>query len=258
MTYLAEAAGYILFAMQHDCVPSFHIHYPSKSEFIWDDYFMPLDKNDHIIVDCPPSSFPSIDGPTFGSVYNIKEIQVWGKIYNCFFVFNDDTNSYLNSLIDELKPFKERKRILGCSIRGTDYITLRPAGHPVQPNFNKILKKIKRIFIQYEIEYIYITTDEERYINKLKEVYGDKVLAVNRKYYDRFNDNSVIMTHVTQIEFERDNDYYLRGLEYLASVVLLARCSALIGGNCGATSAAVFMNNLKYEYCYVFNMGTYR
>ena len=55
------------------------------------------------------------------------------------------------------------------------------------------------------------------------------------------------------MNFERENDSYYKGLEYFSSIVILSRCQALIGGNTGGSCAAMFMNNMKYEYtldCY--------
>lgn len=47
------------------------------------------------------------------------------------------------------------------------------------------------------------------------------------------------------------------GLEYLSSIILLSRCTALVGGNCGGTLGALFFNDEKYEFVHVFNLGLY-
>lgn len=49
----------------------------------------------------------------------------------------------------------------------------------------------------------------------------------------------------------------LSGLEYLSSIILLSRCTALVGGNCGGTLGALFFNDEKYEFVHVFNLGLY-
>ena len=51
------------------------------------------------------------------------------------------------------------------------------------------------------------------------------------------------------------NNNYLMGLEYLSSIILLSRCTSLIGGNCGGTMAALFFNDSRYEYTHIFDLG---
>ncbi|MDR0507244.1 MAG: hypothetical protein LBH32_10600 [Dysgonamonadaceae bacterium] len=48
------------------------------------------------------------------------------------------------------------------------------------------------------------------------------------------------------------------GISYLSSICLLSRCNALIAGNCGGSAAALYINNFKYEYWHLFNLGLYK
>ena len=65
------------------------------------------------------------------------------------------------------------------------------------------------------------------------------------------------ISYIKDVHFERKNDNYLSGLEYLSSIILLSRCTALVGGNCGGTLGALFFNDEKYEFVHVFNLGLY-
>lgn len=55
---------------------------------------------------------------------------------------------------------------------------------------------------------------------------------------------------------ERDDDEYLRNLEYLSSMNLLANCHMLIGGMCGGSQAVLIMRgNIPYEYLHLFDFS---
>lgn len=59
------------------------------------------------------------------------------------------------------------------------------------------------------------------------------------------------------MHFERENDSYYKSLEYFSSVLLLSKCQGLIAGNCGGSRAAMYMNDGKYEFSYLFDLGLY-
>ena len=59
------------------------------------------------------------------------------------------------------------------------------------------------------------------------------------------------------MHFERENDEYLKGLEYLSSLYIVSQCKALIAGNCGGSQMAVFVNGGRHEYEHVFDLGMY-
>ena len=148
--------------------------------------------------------------------------------------------------------------MLGVSCRGTDFIRLRPKGHPRQPDVKVVIDKVKKLMLENNYDYIYITTEEKQIIEMFYEVFSkEKTLVMEREYYDKvFYANSEIQ-YVTEVTFQRDNDLHMREWEYLASVVMLSECNALCGGNCGATRLALIMNDLRYEFVHIFNEGLY-
>ena len=46
---------------------------------------------------------------------------------------------------------------------------------------------------------------------------------------------------------DRENDEYMRGLEYITTVFLLAECDVLLGSPSGAFSAALYLNGGAFE-----------
>lgn len=82
------------------------------------------------------------------------------------------------------------------------------------------------------------------------------ILVNKRNYYDNLYYYNNI-SYLADVHFNRENDEYLKGLEYLSSLNILSKCSGFIGGNCGGSQLAVFLNNLNYSETYVFNLGYY-
>ena len=99
-------------------------------------------------------------------------------------------------------------------------------------------------------------TEEKKIEERFKQEFSGKILINKRSYYDNYYANKC--TYIREVNFERENDSYYKGLEYFSSIVILSRCQALIGGNTGGSCAAMFMNNMKYEYAHLFDLGCYR
>lgn len=219
-------------------------------ENIWTDYFFqPFTiENSYEIKDYPRLESPR--QPLLQDIYDIACRKIWGKIFLKFFVPNDTCKKYLvqeESIIDN-------KKVLGILVRGTDYVKIKPAGHPIQPDIETVLKDVKKISDEYDA--IYLATDEFAVVRKFEEAFPGKVLTNKRKYFDIINEQEDKIL-ITQIHFERENDNFLKGLEYLSSLNLLSKCDSLIAGNCGGTTFAYYMNGMNYEYCKIYDLGTY-
>ena len=64
------------------------------------------------------------------------------------------------------------------------------------------------------------------------------------------------MQFIGDVKFDRENDNYWKGLEYLSSLVILSNCTDLVAGNCGGTEFAV-LYTAGYRNKYIFNKGLY-
>lgn len=93
------------------------------------------------------------------------------------------------------------------------------------------LKNLKSLF-KYAI---YLATEERKIRDAFEKAFPDKILENKRVYYDDIYDQDDSISYIKDVHFERKNDNYLSGLEYLSSIILLSRCTALVGGNCGGT-----------------------
>lgn len=191
--------------------------------------------------------------PNFKTPYNIKDLAVWSKVYNDFVVLNAQTEQYVKN---EYETLLKGKRVLGVLCRGTDYTQKRPYGHPVQPEIEDVISEARTKMTELQLDYIYLATEEYR-INKQFEAAFPQKIIINKRYYydDVFYKNK--FTDIYQIHGNHESEIYERSLEYLSSIWLLSRCDALIAGNNGGSTAALYLNNGKYKYWKLFDLGFY-
>lgn len=192
--------------------------------------------------------------PQFNTPYRHLDMKLWCKVYKRLVRLNTKTKQYVEDEYTSL--FLEGARHLGVICRGTDYILLKPKGHPIQPTVSQVIERAKVLMELYRLDKIYLATEELSIYNEFNKVFPGQVIVNKRQYYDVIF-NSKRMEHIYQVQFDRENDIYLKGLEYLSSLQLLSRCNVLLGGNCGGACAALYMNNMKYEHVELFNLGLY-
>lgn len=191
--------------------------------------------------------------PGFQAPYDELQRNVWMKLYRDFMAFNDETKQYIENEYQKL--IQPEMRVLGVLVRGTDYITQKPKDHPIQPSLEEVISTAKKKMSEYSLEYIYLATEEEAVSKVFRETFPGKVIENKRHYYDRFYSEQA--EWIDQVKFGERDEIYVKGVEYLSSIYILSKCNALIGGNCGGSCAALFMNNDRYEYCNLFDLGTY-
>lgn len=141
--------------------------------------------------------------------------------------------------------------------RGTDYTVKKPSGHPVQPTPEYLINYIGEKLSVLQIDFIYLATEEKRILDLFEDSFPGRIITNNRTYYDDKYYSAKEAKCIGEISFERDNDNYWKGIEYLSSIYILSKCASLIGGNCGASQGAIYLNNLKYEFCDIINLGLY-
>ena len=142
------------------------------------------------------------------------------------------------------------KSVLGVYIRGTDYVSLKPSGHPIQPNIEDVIVKIKEFLSKYEIDYIFIVTEDKNYYDKISGIFKDKIISSNKETFWDYKPGNYISNSFK-------NDPYERGLEYLVKMIMLTECDYLISS---ITNGSLFSYGLKedeYIDSFWFNLGFY-
>jgi hypothetical protein len=140
------------------------------------------------------------------TVANLEDIKLKNKVLN----------SILKIKSDKLKKFEEKysqlnitDKTLAVQIRGTDKKNEIP-----EPSIDNIIKKIDYYFETTDVQNIFLATDDIKYLNSLKEKYGDLLV---------YDESLLISSDNTPLHNLPDRDRINE--EVLSSVYILSRCS---------------------------------
>lgn len=262
-SYVYTSLGHIAYALAKGYIPVIDMqNYPNTYlessklgvENSWEYYFKQpygyniSDLKNQRIIRSSLTVYPVLDTTEYTG--KNEDFLFWSTLYQKFIVLNENTEQYINEEYTRL--IKPDMRVLGVLCRGTDYTSKKPPMHPIQPSVKDVIEKAKQYMLELNCNYIYLATDEIKTLKYFEDSFPDKILTNNRKYYDNIGDN-----YVAEVTFNRENDKYLQGLEYLSSIVILSRCTALVAGESNGSCAALHMNSGKYEGDYIFKLGVY-
>ncbi len=151
------------------------------------------------------------------------------------------------------KLFAPNDRVLGVLLRGTDYVTLRLQGHPVQPSVELAISTISKKLKEWNCNKIFLATEDKTIVEKIKAAFGDVCITLDREYvdYEPQPGNRVCVQHL-----DRENDHFIQGNDYLKQMVLLSMCNSFVGARCSGTSVVAIMGE-NFEHAYFFNLGRY-
>ena len=250
-SYYIYVLGHIKYALSRNWIPIIDMqHYmnPYLDNFTagkfnaWNYYFQQpysgaYDLKDvyssrHVILS---SSRILLDMPNQSNEYfsDQKTQEYWRDLAHIHIPCNNAIKDIVNSEYEKLGLRGETT--LGVKLRGTDYATLKPKGHAIQPNIDESLNMIDFLLAKYSCSRIYIATEDLEIYDAVVEKYGVLVVHSQAKLYPHFVD-----TFLGNITSNRKNDAYLRGIEYIVPMYILARCNYFFGGrNSGSVAIPI-------------------
>lgn len=184
-------------------------------------------------------------------LYHDEIVKYYQKIVKKYVRFSNETQKYLDEIRNNVfEKCKSNERILGVLARGTDYTTLKPYFHPVQPDVPAIIEKINEYKEKYNCQKVYVATEDAGILEQLKSVYGTDLLHTDQKRIVATNTFLNFNKEFTERTPEQ------RGLDNLASIYCLSLCNGIIAGRTSGTVGAVLLAE-NYEFKYVFSLGRY-
>ena len=169
-------------------------------------------------------------------------------------VLNNNLIGYIAERKNKYLPYPQRT--LGVLARGTDFVNTHLHNHPIHASKEMIADRIDEALRDWNLDYVYIATEDAVYCEFFKERYGDKVFFTDQqRYVTRQNE---LLSELHRSEEVKRAGFEL-GAEYAASINLLSQCNSLIAsGGCGGVDEALRENAGGYEHVYVFDLGTNR
>lgn len=141
---------------------------------------------------------------------------------------------------------------LGVFIRGTDYVHLRPEGHPVQPTVEQLMNKIDAFLSSYKVSKIYVVTEDYGIFQKLKDRYGSMVFSADDNFAYEYDEKTG-----GYVESTFNNDPYERGKSYLLRLLLLLKCEYLITSRATGSDFVLDYKQSEFKAQYIFDLGVY-
>lgn len=238
------------------CYPHESQEYYKDDVSLWDMfYFQPFTKknvsNITVTEECP-IQVSSIH-PSFSDCYNKEMISFWNKIFNRFVKYNNEVSKYIDA---EYNKLVKGKKVVACVMRSTDYTKTKPTGHPKQPSIDEVFCKLDSVMDEYGIDYIYLATEDGNIADEFKKKFPGKIIENKRRYFNEIFDN-INADRISAVHFDRENDNYLKMIEYMSSIDLVSKCDYLVTGLCGGSQMAIYRNGNTYKYSYIFDKGVY-
>ena len=258
VAYICNMLALILYALYKGCVPLIQINQNEKDYNKWQWFFLEpheilgIDIEDFEQIQCDIRNLEN--PPLMTMLFDLKssDYEFWKKLCQKFVVLNTETAEYVEQ---EIQRIGNPEELLGVLIRGTDYVQLKPPGHPVQPEPHEIIDFCKKRFASGSYQGVYVATEEKALYDMVCDSFGrERTYENRRQYYDEVYYQSKVDL-IGKIHFRRNNDNYWKSIEYLSSLIILSKCKSLVAGNCGGTLFAMFMADYKDPY--IFNCGVY-
>ena len=142
------------------------------------------------------------------------------------------------------------KKVVGVLCRGTDYTSLRPYAHPIQPKVTDVTGKVDEFIAKYDCTHVYLSTEDEGIVKLFKEKYGEKLLVYPREYVKESEKGEVITDIINKSSKPAD-----AGADYLGQIYVLSKCEYGILSLTSATPFVSFMSD--YEDTYIWDLGRY-
>lgn len=261
-SYVATCMGYIKYAVDQGYIPVIDMQncentYLESGQIgkcnAWEFYFeqpcgytladIAHSKNIILGNGLLPKEYPGIP-----MVRDESNYAMWREYSRKYLKINQTMREIINQTYSELL---QQERTVGVLCRGTDYTNSRPPQHPIQPELGDVIAKTEEFLNHHHCEYVYLATEDENVYRHFQEAFGNQLkVTAAKRYADVGSEN------INDIAFERENDYYLKGVEYLVNIGVLAKCDCLVAGCVGGLYGTLLLTE-GYEEAYLYWLGCY-
>lgn len=259
-SYVSTNLARIKYALDNDMIPVIDMRHFDNSlkcstdDNPWEAYFKQPGglslkdayKSKKIILSASnvPDEYPDDSMRFFNNEEGV--LNKWREIADKNIHIEDDVLEYVDSRYKELFPQKDK--VLGVLARGTDYASLKPSKHPIQPNGDEILNKAKTVMNEYGYERIFLATEDRNIAEKFACEFQDKLITNDKKYIDYQGGYLA--------EQKSELDKFAKNRDYLTNMILLGRCNAIVAGRTSGTVGAALLSQ-GWEEQYFFDLGIY-
>lgn len=160
-------------------------------------------------------------------------------------------NEYIKQMAqDKYTELFSNEDVLGVFIRGTDYVALKPKGHPVQPNVDEVISKANEWINKYKIKNVFLVTEDYEYIKEFKTKLNIPFKCSDDDFVKSYNKGDYISSSVS-------GNLYERGLNYLVRLIILSKCQYFISSITNGSLYSYLIKEHSFKAEYWFELGLY-
>lgn len=261
-SYVATCMGYIKYAVDQGYIPVIDMQncentYLESGQIgkcnAWEFYFeqpcgytladIAHSKNIILGNGLLPKEYPGIP-----MVRDESNYAMWREYSRKYLKINQTMREIINQTYSELL---QQERTVGVLCRGTDYTNSRPPQHPIQPDTYVVVEKVKDILLEKKCKYVFLATEDEDIYQCFQKEFGDRLKVTRAKRCINIGKENI-----NNIAFDRKNDKYLKGLEYLTNIGILSKCQCIVAG-CAGGSYGALLFTAGYEEKNIYWLGCY-
>lgn len=186
------------------------------------------------------------------TTFDTQALKYWSKLFKSYIRINQEIINNLEK--EHIKLFQNRDRVLGVKLRGTDYLTLKPIGHPIQPSVEESIQKVKHCLKEWHCNYIYLATEDANIFSAYLQEFGEILIKDDYKRWteaDLYGGKSNSNLFITSAEKQAE------GIEYLSQMYFLSKCTSFVSGNTRGSLGVMLMTK-GFENEYIFDLGLYQ
>lgn len=182
--------------------------------------------------------------------------EYWASSFNNYEEKNEFLRRYIavnktnEKKVNEYTEILKLPTCLGVLCRGTDYVSLKPKGHPIQPSIDEIVEMIDD-FLKEEGSKIFLVTEDSKIKAKIDERYRKRVITIDDDIvFEQYHTGKMLADSI------REQDKVSVASTYLIKILCLARCKRLVASKTNGSFMALILNG-GYTRTHVFDKGFY-
>ena len=182
-----------------------------------------------------------------GVLRSKSEIRYWQALFRKYIVLSDYAQAYVKEHSAFIKDYSD---VIGVMCRGTDYTSQRPKNHPVQPEIPQVFEVVDRMRSQYQVNHVFLATEDFRIVDRFREKYGDSLLLIDDEYID-YDPDKMKWTYDYQLTFTQT-----KIMNYFTNMYIISKCPYYVSGIASGILGGLYMGD-GFRELYVFDLGKY-
>lgn len=181
---------------------------------------------------------------------DMEQIRIFNNLIDKYMHLNKKTEKVIEEEI--IRVTGQNRRVLGVVCRGTDYIKLKPKFHSIPYSAEETIMEIRKYIDDYDA--VYLATEDSSILQKFREGISENKLIYTKAF--RY-DPEEVDSFLYKTADKRGDDKYIKGLDYLKIIYVLANCTSLMAPIIGSSVTATRINGGKYEKLVILEKGQY-